>query len=99
MDDPVAEWGNDLRSYQENRKHIGYVSAPQYNSRVTHNAVRQQETSYNPILQQYTDPARETTTKSREHVQAREQLAKNKVRLTIHAPRTARCVTSSTSTS
>ena len=60
MDDPVAEWGNDLRSYQESRTHIGYVSAPQYNPRVTHKAVRQQETSYNPILQQYTDPARET---------------------------------------
>ena len=66
MDDPVAEWGNELRSYQEQRKHIGYVSAPQYNPRVTHKAVRIKETSYNPILQQYTDPSRESTLKSRE---------------------------------
>ena len=63
MDDPVAEWGNELRNYKMNKTHIGYVSQPQYNPRVTHKEIRIKETSYNPILQQFTDPARETSIK------------------------------------
>ena len=51
MDDPVAEWGDELRNYKLNKTHIGYVSQPQYNPRVTHKEIRLKETCYNPILQ------------------------------------------------
>lgn len=77
--DPMQEWGDEIRKYKEQKVQTGYIAKPEYITQVKHTEMKKAETSYNPILQQYTDNDIEGKLKHIEKDHMIDVLANNKV--------------------
>lgn len=75
--DPIDEWKADMANYDQNRTSLGFTQ--EYAPRVNAAIVKASESSYNPILQKYTNPQEEAAQQHFEAERAIETLAQNKV--------------------
>lgn len=76
--DPVDDWRNTVQDYQMSKTNLNFRQEPV--KHVRHHEIKQIETMYNPILQQYTDPKLENQVKRAEKDNLIDTLAKNKDR-------------------
>lgn len=76
--DPVDEWRDTVQGYQMSKTNLQFNQEPV--KHVRHGEIKQIETMYNPILQQYTDPGLERDVKQMERSNLVDTLAKNKDR-------------------
>jgi hypothetical protein len=76
--DPIDEWRSTVKDYEMGRTTLQFRQQP--NPHVRHSEIKQLETMYNPILQQYTDPGLEREVRQAERNNLIDTLAKNKDR-------------------
>lgn len=76
--DPVDDWRDTVQNYHMSKTNLQFNQEPV--KHVRHGEIKQIETMYNPILQQYTDPSVETQVKQAENTNLVDTLAKNKDR-------------------
>lgn len=76
--DPIGDWQREIWDYELSKTQLSFKQ--EFNPWVTHKLIKAAETSYNPILQKYSDTHVETRATQGEHENFIDTLAKNKDR-------------------
>jgi hypothetical protein len=75
--DPIKDWGDDIRKYNEGRR--SHFTSIEPNVRIKQKDFKALEASYNPIIQKYANKDKELQAQENEKNKMIDILAKNKV--------------------